>query len=121
MLSETGALFEFGPNRVERAREQALISPQPRTFAAPVDTHELRPSCFGILHAYDGSASACEACLFSRHCKSVTDTLSAHIIGHFGGDDPVLARKRNKTRERVNDHRARKRAAAEAARSSITS
>ncbi|GAB1715044.1 MAG: hypothetical protein NTAFB05_00860 [Nitrobacter sp.] len=121
VLPAARALFEFGPARFERAREEAANMAQPIAIPTPVDMNELRPSCFGILHAYDGAASACEACMFSGHCKSVTDTLSTHIVGHFGGDDPVLARKRIKTRKRVNDHRARKRAAAEAAKSSIAS
>jgi hypothetical protein len=121
VLPASRARFEFGPTRFERAREEAANMAQPGSLGRAVDDHELRPSCFGVLHAYDGAAPACEACLFSRHCKSMTDTLSRHIVSRFGGDDPVLARKQSMTRKRVNLHRARKRAAAEAAKSSLTS
>lgn len=121
VLPITRAQFEFGPTRVEMAQEQLRNMPQPRTVPAAVEGHELRPSCFGILHAYDSSAPVCEACAFRQDCKRLTDSLAKHVAGLCGTDDPVLARKRRLTRERVNRLRAKRAAAGNAASSTASS
>jgi hypothetical protein len=110
VLPVSRALFEFGPVRMERAREEALMFNKPSSPSS-VDTHELRPSCFGILHAYATTEATCEDCAFGRHCKSVTEKLAKHVISRSGIDDPILARKRLMTKKRVSRHRAQKKTA----------
>jgi hypothetical protein len=107
VLPLTRAQFEFRLERVERAQEEASTMSSPRTVPAPVAAHELRPSCFGILHAYASSSPACEACAFNRGCSRLTDSLAKHVVSQFGIDDPVLARTREMGRQRISRHRAK--------------
>lgn len=102
------AHFEFGPSRVKQAQEEDEIFGGTRTAAVPVDKHDLRPSCFGILHAYDAEIPICAACAFHDDCKKITAKMAQIVTARCGADDPALARKRKLGRERVRLHRERK-------------
>ena len=101
------AHFEFGPRRVERAREHAESERIVPVIARKLESHEFRPSCFGIVHSFDPSEADCARCAFKAPCKTVTDTIADHVRRACGDIDPVLARKRRLGRERVRRHRQR--------------
>jgi hypothetical protein len=109
------AQFEFGPTRVELAREQYETVPEAHTPTTPVDKHDLRPSCYGVLHAYEAGAPVCGSCTFRQGCELITAKVRELVIKKCGTADPVLARRRQLTRDRVNLHRARKKAIASSA------
>ncbi|MET4200746.1 hypothetical protein [Bradyrhizobium sp. LA6.12] len=99
------AYFEFGPRRVELALEEAVTAP---AVAAALKTQELRPSCFAILHAFARENQTCAECPFAEHCERVTEKLGKHIAQKCGDTDPVRARTRSLTRDRVRRLRQRR-------------
>ncbi|MBR0794008.1 hypothetical protein JQ615_01250 [Bradyrhizobium jicamae] len=107
VLPEARAYFEFGPRRVERAREHVESEGIARVVASALEKSDFRPSCFGILHSFDPTADECNICAFADQCRKVADAMAEHARRNCGDVDPSLARKRQLGRERVRRHRAK--------------
>jgi hypothetical protein len=108
VLDPQYAYFEFGPNRFNRAVEEGSTA----THLTKIEPDELRPSCFGVLHARNTASSACATCRFSEECDLLSEFAKRHVVKVSGSTNPALARRRMLTRSRVQKHRQLRAAAA---------
>jgi hypothetical protein len=109
LLTVNEAIEEFGVGRVETALARLGGEPDPMERTLPGSA--FIPSCLGVPGTL-AETEPCVGCPAKRACARVAELVEEQIVARKGSLDPVLARKRAQTRDRVRRLRAKKRAAA---------
>lgn len=76
-----------------------------------ITAEQLWQSCFGVPHAYSEVAEPCSECPQSAGCQRLAQVVLERVVRRCGTADPVTERERQKTRNRVRKHRAKKKSA----------
>jgi hypothetical protein len=105
------AISEFGSDKVDEARRDAIGSSQKESVIVGPD--QTLPSCYGVLHSHDLTAEQCKQCEVQGGCAKLISQVRDFVVTRTNSDDPVAENRRRLQRERTS--RCRKNAAAVAA------
>ncbi|WP_454654967.1 hypothetical protein [Bosea beijingensis] len=98
----------FGADRMEAVNAEPVMASAADVSA--LRQYDFAPSCATVPHAFDSRSEQCQACHFSENCSKAQPWVLRKIIERHGSIDPVNARKKSQTRDRVAKHRARTKA-----------
>lgn len=107
VLPEQLAIDEFGPERMHSAHVAVVGLFVSSTPSQPVT---FKPGCFGVVHASQPNSAPCSGCSEAKSCHRIAKMIETRVHAECGSDDPVAARRRRLSRERVRRHRAKARA-----------
>jgi len=111
LVPEDVASAEFGAEVMQRAGAETLdAASMPDTVASKKS--QFMPSCAFLPQAFDPDAKTGQSCHYIDNCSDWAPRLSKLIEQKHGSDDPRRDRKLEQGRIRIQNHRAKKRAAA---------
>ena len=99
------AAYEAAIQSIETDLKLGLLIPQP---CPGISRDQLWQSCFGIRAAQDDGASPCRECPQKSDCERVAEHILLEVRKQTGSDDPILAKRREQTRNRVKRLRDRR-------------
>jgi len=101
----SAAAYEAAIQSIDVDQKLGLTIPQP---CPTISQDQLWQSCFGIHAARNKAAEPCRECPQQSNCERVAEHILLKVRKQTGSDDPILAKRREQTRNRVKRLRDRR-------------